>query len=371
MAWSPQLPYEDLPPLPPDIEVETPTVLRAVIAARVALASFDALAQALPNPDLLLNPLSLLEAQASLEVENIVTTTDELFRAASFDPQASPAAREAVSYRAALWQGFSRLKAAETINAELIVGICSDLRGEHTPVREDDLVFIGNPVTRTRSYTPPVAPGPHLAKWVDFVNRPTRLDPLIAMALTHYQFEAIHPFADGNGRTGRILNVLMLCASGLLANPVLYLSRHIIASKAEYYARLSAVTSNADWEGWLLYLLHGVERTAADMTAIVHQLQAAGDELGKLITAQLGRRNNGLVTVLMRQPYARIADVVDGCQVSRPTASLWMNTLAGPSGPLTKLQSGRIALFLNQPLIQVLRQSGPSGMSPVSGFTGN
>ncbi|MDR1236722.1 MAG: Fic family protein [Propionibacteriaceae bacterium] len=367
MAWSPSLPYEDLPPLPPDIEVETPTVLRAVIGARVALASFDALAKALPNPDLLLNPLSLLEAQASLEVENLVTTTDELFRAASFDPYAPAVAREAVRYREALWQGFSRLKTEGAISEELILGVCSDIRGEHTPVREDELVFIGNPVTRTRAYTPPVAPGSHLEKWVAFVNHPARLDPLITMALAHYQFEAIHPFSDGNGRTGRILNVLMLCASGLLANPVLYLSRHIIASKADYYARLSAVTSAADWEGWLLYLLHGVEQTAADMTAIVHQILAAGDELGQLIATQLGRQQNGLVAILMRQPYARISDVVANCQVSRPTASSWMNALAGPSGPLTKIKSGRTALFLNQPLIQVLRRSGPSGVSAVSG----
>jgi Fic family protein len=174
------------------------------------------------------------------------------------------------------------------------------------------------------------------------------------MALAHYQFEAIHPFADGNGRTGRILNVLLLCAKGLLSSPVLYLSRRIIASKAEYYARLGAVTSTGDWEGWLLYLLTEVEASAQQMIAIIGQIQQANAQLADQLQRRLGRVDADLLTTLMRSPYARIPDVVTGAAVSRPTATNWLKALSEPDGPLRKLKLGRTLLFLNQPLMGAL-----------------
>jgi Fic family protein len=218
-------------------------------------------------------------------------------------------------------------------------------------------VYIGNPAVRRPTYTPPSQPDEHLSRLIEFIATPTDLDPLVVMGLAHYQFEAIHPFTDGNGRTGRILNILLLCQAGLLSQPVLYLSRYIVASKPDYYRHLREVTAEGAWGPWLLYLVRGVDETARRLVALVDSIQAVQSDMRESVARGTGRADATLVDVLMAQPYARIATVVERCHVTRPTASAWLKALSGAGGPLQRIQSGRQVLYLNEPLMDALRQA--------------
>lgn len=356
MEWNPERAYDDLPPLPPGIELETKRVLKATIQAREALARLDARASALPNPTVVINSIPLLEAQASNEIENIVTTTDELFEAAAIDGDASPAAREALRYRTALRAGFEELATGRPITAHMAARLCSEIRGHDVTFRRGE-VFIGDPALRRRVYTPPARPEAMdklLGNWSSFINEPSDLDPLVRMAAAHYQFEAIHPFHDGNGRTGRIVNVLMLCAAGLIRLPLLYLSRFIIEHKDEYYRLLNAVTSEAAWEEWVLYMVEGVRSTSLHTIDLVERIEGVQDEVLAAVRSANRAANSDLVAVLMEQPYCRIRDVAARCDVTRQTAVKWLRELEN-AGVLMELKVGREALFINTRLMDVLR----------------
>lgn len=352
MSWDPNLPFEALPPLPPPGDVETPSVLKATVEARAALARFDALAMALPNPAILIESLPLLEAQASSEIEAIVTTADELFRASAFAEAATPEAREALRYRTALWAAFNTLQDGQPITNSLVAHICGVIRGHEVSIRRSGGIYIGNPITGARSYTPPDDPRPHMASLMEFLNARTSLDPLVSMALAHYQFEAIHPFTDGNGRTGRILNILILSKAGLLQQPLLYLSRHIIRTKDEYYQRLRDVTANAAWESWICYLLRGVVAVSGEMDGLLSALRKVEDQVTGVVTVRTGRADARLIDLLMERPYVRVRDVVARCDVTRQTASRWLNAVAADGGVLKQLSVGRNVLYLNRPLIE-------------------
>lgn len=355
MSWDPDVPYDALPLLPPVRDVETKPVLKKAIEAREVLARFDALASALPNPAVLINVIPLLEAQASSEIENIVTTTDELFEATAYQSGAAPAAREALRYRSALRMGFEEI-AERPITERTTARLCSALRGHEVSFRRGE-VYIGDSVAGRRIYTPPARPQmieQLLDNWAQFVNEPKDLDPLVAMAVAHYQFEAIHPFDDGNGRTGRIVNVLMLCDAGLLHLPLLYLSRYIIESKDEYYRLLRGVTSSGAWEEWILYMLEGVRVTAVRSIDLVEQLQGVRVQVVDMVRGALRSANADLVEVLMEQPYSRVRDVVDRCGVTRQTAARWLRGLV-ETGALVEIRAGREALFINRRLMDVLR----------------
>jgi Fic family protein len=218
-------------------------------------------------------------------------------------------------------------------------------------------VFIGNPVTHARAYTPPATREvivKLLDNWSVFVNGSDNLDPIVRMAVAHYQFEAIHPFTDGNGRTGRIMNVLMLCDAGLLSLPVLYLSRHIIETKDEYYHLLEAVTSDGAWEDWITYLVSGVEETARRSLTIVDGITTVQHTLMTTIRTAVGSANHDVLAVLMEQPYVRARDIMRRCAVTRQTASRWLHVLED-AGVLSHVKVGREVLFVNLPLMAVLR----------------
>jgi len=218
----------------------------------------------IPNPTVLINTIPLLEAQASSEIENVVTTTDELFRHQSDDAAADTATRETLRYRTALRAGFDQT-VQRGLTTATALEVCSTIKGRDMQIRALPGTRIGNPVTGELAYSPPEGRDVIIQKldiWKRFVHEDDGLDPLVRMAAAHYQFEAIHPFADGNGRTGRILNVLMLVEAGLLRLPVLYLSRFIIDKKNDYYRLLLAVTAQGAWEEWVLYMLTGIEVTS-------------------------------------------------------------------------------------------------------------
>ncbi len=248
-SWRPDQPYNDLPPLPPAAEVETRPVLKQCIAARAALAELKQAAELLPNQGVLINALPLLEAQASSEIENIVTTTDRLFQYQRAGEKADPATREALRHSSALLEGYQVLKQTP-LNTRTAEQVCSRIKGIEMQVRRVPGTALANQATGEVIYTPPVGEDllrSKLANWERYLNEQRDVDPLIRMAIGHYQFEAIHPFTDGNGRTGRILNSLYLIQEDLLTLPILYLSRHIIKNKAEYYRLLLDITRSQAW----------------------------------------------------------------------------------------------------------------------------
>lgn len=355
--WNAEMPYNELPPLPPAIDFETKAVMKATVRARTALAAMDEASKRMQNPMVLVNSISLLEAQASSEIENIVTTTDELFRFAHDESDSASAdTKETLRYRTALFSGLLAI-ADRPISINTAVEVCTDIHKREMGVRKLPGTYIGNHATGKAIYTPPTSERVILDKlgnWVEFVHSDGDYDPLVVMAISHYQFEAIHPFADGNGRTGRILNVLQLVEAELLREPILYLSRYIIQNKSEYYRLLLAVTTDAAWEEWILFILRGIEETAGRTLAKIDAIQ----DLQNVMRTQIKERttagsNSDLIDVLFENPYARIANVVNRCGVSRPTATSWLNALVD-SGMLVDIKVGRERLFINRQFMRIL-----------------
>lgn len=357
MTWHPSIPYVELPELPPAVDVETKTVLKAVIEARAAVAQLDQAARRMSNPTVLINSIPILEAQASSEIENIVTTTDELFRFVQDEAGASdPATKETLKYRSALFAGVELIR-ARPLTVGTAEHVCSVIKGRDMGVRKGSGTYIGNAATHEPIYTPPVGEivlRDKLENWVRFINEPREYDPLVTMAIAHYQFEAIHPFEDGNGRTGRIVNVLMLLAAGLIDEPILYLSRYFIEKRDEYYRLLLAVTARAGWEEWVLFVLEGVRVTALSTLRKIDEIQTLQEgALATIRAVTTAGANADLLGVLFEQPYCRIASVVDRCGVSRPTATNWLNALC-EAGVLVDLKVGRERLFINTRFLRIL-----------------
>ncbi|MDQ4215075.1 Fic family protein [Microbacterium sp. ASV81] len=237
------------------------------------------------------------------------------------------------------------------------IDVCTNIHSREIGVRKLPGTYIGNPRTRAPIYTPPtgeaVIPG-KLGNWAEFVHTTADIDPLVVMAIAHYQFEAIHPFEDGNGRTGRILNILQLVEAGLLNAPILYLSRFIIQNKDEYYRLLLGVTADGAWESWIRFVLRGIHETAAKTLRKIDRIQ----ELQEVVRAEIKAHttagsNADLLDALFENPYARINKVVERCGVSRPTATSWLNSLVEREA-LFDVKVGRERLFINVRLMQIL-----------------
>lgn len=357
MWHHPDRPHQNLPPLPPAKDVETPVVLKATVAAIRALARLDGACKRLPDPTMLINLIPLMEAQASNEIENIVTANDELFKAAhgALTPP-TPQVKEALRCCEALRAGVESLT-SRSLTKQTAIDICSRLLGRPSIIRNTPGTYIGTPTNGKRIYTPPEGREiilDHLSAWEKFLHGDHGVDPLVVMALAHYQFEAIHPFFDGNGRTGRILNLLTLIETGLLELPILYLSGHIVRHKDEYYSLLNAVTRSDEWEPWILFMLTGVESTARWTLALVE----ATDGLRGTVEHDIRRIRpklpaGELTRLLFTQPYLRIENVVDAGLAQRQTASKWLNELA-TTGLIAKEKIGRNVVYINQKLLNEL-----------------
>lgn len=360
VTFRPDRPYNELPPLPPAVDVETYAILKTCIEARAALAELKAAGQLIPNQTVLINSIPLLEAQASSEIENIVTTTDRLFRFANVpDDRADPATKEALRYRTALHEGFA-LVGRRPLSMATAVRICRTIKGVDMDVRNTPGTALVNQGTGKPIYTPPEGNAllrDQLANWERYLHEAREIDPLVRMAVMHYQFEAIHPFTDGNGRTGRVLNLLFLVETGLLSRPVLYLSRYIIAHRADYYRLLLKVTTEAAWEEWILYMLRAVRETANSTTA---KISAIRDLLAD--TAETVRRDapriysRELVELIFVQPYCRIGNLVEAGIARRQSASAYLKRLC-EIGVLEERKAGREKLFTNPALLRVLTRT--------------
>jgi len=363
MVFDPEQPFNDLPLLPPADEVETKAVLKACIGANKALAELKGAGDLIPNQAMLINAIPLQEAQDSSAIENIVTTKDKLFLAAA-DPSSAnndASTKEVLRYRTALNQGSAGVQ-AEGLSLKLICVVCSQLRDKEIQVRDQEKIIIGNRETKAVTYTPPRGRDVITAKLnnlVDFLSDESgdALDPLVKMAIAHYQFEAIHPFDDGNGRTGRILNLLYLLDRKLLNIPVLYLSRYIIQNKADYYRLLKDVTERQDWEPWLLYVLAGVEETAVWTTNRIHAIKKLFEETVEQCREKLPGRvySKELIELIFVQPYCKIQFLIDADIAKRQTASEYLKELES-IGVLVGEKHGREVVYRHPRLLEVLSE---------------
>ena len=358
--WRPELPHNQLPALPPARELESRAVLKACIEARAALAELKQAAELIPNQAMLINTIPLLEAKDSSEIENIVTTTDQLFQYAQSPAQgpdnADPATKEALRYRTALHRGYQSLKDRPLCTATA-VDVCRTLKGVDMDIRRTPGTQLINDRTGEVIYTPPEGEArlrDMLTNWERFLHDQIELDPLIRMAVGHYQFEAIHPFTDGNGRTGRVINILYLIQEGLLNLPILYLSRHVIAHKADYYGLLLGVTRDQAWEPWLQFMLQAVAATSKWTTGKIAAIRKLAEHTTEHVRARLPKiYTRELVDVIFEQPYCRIGNLVDKGIAQRQAASRYLHDLAD-LGVLRAMPSGKEKLFIHPKLMQLL-----------------
>ncbi|NQV70983.1 MAG: Fic family protein [Pseudohongiella sp.] len=360
MIWQPDQPWNNLPNLPPKVELDTKDVLKQCVESRAALGELKQAAKLIPNQEMLINILPTLEAKDSSAVENIVTTTDSLFQYAHRSSEKmDPATREALYYRNALHKGFESLKNRPLCTAAALE-ICSIIKNTNMNVRKVPGIKIQNATTGKTIYSPPEGESvirDLLADWERFMhNDKIELDPLIRMAVGHYQFEAIHPFTDGNGRTGRVINSLYMIEQDLLTLPILYLSRYIIANKEKYYSLLEAVTKDSAWENWILYMLRGVEETSRWTVAKISAIRELEEHTRDYIKSKRPKEYSfELVETIFTQPYCRIANLVEKDIAKRQTASGYLKLLA-EIGVLEERRVGKEKLFAHHKLITLLHQ---------------
>lgn len=362
--WKPDIPYNDLPPLPPKQDIESKTILKRCIAARASLARLKQAAELIPNQAMLINTLPVMEARASSEIENIVTTTDKLFQSLQMDTERQdPATKEALQYRTALFAGYESLT-SRPLCTQTAIMVCNAIKHPYEmAIRKTGGTALKGGNSGNVVYTPPEGEETirsKLANWERFIHESGDLDPLIIMAAAHYQFEAIHPFTDGNGRTGRILNSLLLIEKGLLDLPILYLSRYIIENRADYYRLLLGVTERQDWESWIIYILDGVADTADWTVSKIDAIRRLFEQTRQHIrTHAQGIYTHELVNLLFEQPYTRIANLEAAGIAKRQTASKYLKELSD-IGVLQEIAIGRDKLFIHPRLMELLRGEGNS-----------
>jgi Fic family protein len=360
--WRAEKPYNEIPLLPPTVDLETKAILKQCIHARAALAELKGAAELIPNPSILINTLPLLEAQASSEIENIITTTDRLFQFRELDAQADAATKEALRYGHALLEGYQAVQ-KRPLTTRTAEEICSRIKGVQMQVRRVPGTALANERTGEIVYTPPQGEDllrSLLANWERFLHKSidatTDLDPLIRMAVAHYQFEAIHPFTDGNGRTGRVLNSLFFIHENLLTLPILYLSRYIIQHKVDYYRLLLDVTRAAAWEAWVKFMIAGVEETAGWTTAKVEAIRELQTQTSAHVRKAAPKaHSHELMNLIFELPYCCIQNVTERKIAVRQTASAYLKELVRV-GVLEEKVVGREKLFIHPKLLRLLTQ---------------
>ncbi len=349
-------PFNGLPALPPAADVETSAILRKTITASRALAELKGMAERMPNQAMLIDSLVLQEARASSEIENILTTNDELFKAASDEAlPASAEAKEVLRYREALNHGFRQIK-ERPLSTGLFIEIAQLIKQTDFNVRRVPGTRIANSHGQT-IYTPPEGESvirDKLRELENFMHAEDDLDALVKMALVHYQFEAIHPFPDGNGRTGRILNILFLVDQGLLNLPVLYLSRYIIDHKLAYYEGLRKVTEQGAWVDWVLYMLDAVEQTSLRTHKQINDILSLMESVRERVQRDApGVYSKDLIEQIFRQPYCKIQFLEQAGMGTRQTCSKYLRELER-LGVLQGQKMGREVYFINRDLFELL-----------------
>jgi Fic family protein len=362
MTYQKDKPFNDLPPLPPaGIDLETPAVLKKLTVAARNLAELNGLCETLPDPRLFINTIVLQESRNSTAIENIVTTQDELYKATLEEGmEQNLAAKEVIRYRDALYVGLGRMIDQKgLILTNTMVEIVQTIKQNKAGIRVVPGTALRNAVNGDVVYTPPSGEDvlrEKLAALEHFINEDhlSVMDPLIKLALIHYQFEAIHPFADGNGRAGRIINTLYLVQQQLLTQPVLYISAYIVQHKTAYYQLLREITETGHWEGWMLYILTAIAETSRETTLKIRQILALKEELGKTLKTVLGSSyNHDLLQEMFALPYLKIDTLQKKKIAHRQTASSWLTRLTR-ADILRTQKLGRSTYFINYRLMEIL-----------------
>lgn len=355
-----------LPALPPTVELETRSVLRKAAAAHRYLAELKGVAATIPNESILINTLALQEAKDSSAVENIITSHDDLFRAELFtEILVSPATKEVQHYANALKKGFELVRNQKLLMVRHIIAIQQELEQNNAGFRRLPGTVLRNGQTGEVVYTSQQEADrviDLMSNLEQFINDDSMLDVdlLVKMAIVHYQFESIHPFYDGNGRAGRLIDILYLVQKELLKLPILYMSRYIIQNKAAYYERLQAVRDRQDWEGWLLYMLDAVEQTARQTIILVQAVRGLMQQYKRSLRTQLPKLySQDLLNNLFRHPYTKIDFIIDDLRVSRITATRYLDLLA-EHGFVFRQRMGRSNYYVNQPLMKLFVEASYS-----------
>lgn len=362
-----KIPYNDLPLLPPKGDIETKNILRKTISAGRALAQLNGTLMNLPNPTLFLDTIYLQEAKASSEVENILTTNDELYKSMVADKKTdnSPI-KEVLSYKEAVWMGLEELKTKPFITTNLCIKIVQCIKQNNAEIRKTP----GTTLSNTKGeviYTPPSGETiirEKLANLEKFINEPSynegigqKIDPLIKMALMHYQFEAIHPFSDGNGRTGRILLLLYLKITGLLDTPAIYLSEYIIKNKTSYYTSLRNVTEKNDWENYIMYMLDMIEEISIKGLERLNKITSVMANTAEEIKKKLPKiYSKDLIEILFRLPYTKRQHLIDENIGNPKTVGNYLIALE-EHGFLNSVKVGKEKLYVNQILLRILENN--------------
>jgi Fic family protein len=349
-------------PIANESELESVQILKSLARAHRYLAELKGVAKTIPNEGMLISTLTMQEAKDSSAIENIITTHDELFRVTVLKGEkVNQAAKEVENYRAALRESYRQTRASGLIRVNDILQMQAIIEPDRAGIRKIPGTIIGNAETGEVVYTPPQHPDEIielLDNLVTYINDDelSELDPLIKMALIHHQFESIHPFYDGNGRSGRIINILYLVKNDLLDLPILYLSRYIVRTKTEYYRLLQIVRDENDWQSWVLYILKGIEETAKETIEFINQIRTLVLETKRRMRSDLPKiYSQDLLNNLFFHPYTKVQFVIDQLGVSRITATRYLNQLAD-HGFVSKHKMGRTNYYVNEPLVRLISQ---------------
>jgi Fic family protein len=363
--------------LPPSSDIETKAVLKQLSAAHRYLALLNGRCTTIPNENILINTLALQEAKESSAIENIITTHDELYKAQLFESYFNDASAKEVSrYAEALKQGFATVRRDKLITNKTILDIQRHLEQNDAGYRRLPGTALVNERTGETVYMPPqdyATIQKLMDNLIEFMNRDdmSDADPLVKMAIIHHQFETIHPFYDGNGRTGRIINVLYLVKEDLLALPILYLSRYIIQYKGDYYRLLQQVREDGNWEPWILYILKGVEETAKQTLHLIEGIKGIMQEYKNRIRTELRNiYSQDLLNNLFKHPYTKIEFLESDLDINRKTAAKYLNELA-EKGLLEKVKIGKTNFYINQPLYNLFKEGvpAPQAVEPIKTVT--
>lgn len=358
MKYNKDEPYNNLPLLPPKEDIETKVILKKAIRANIALVELKNKAKIIPNQNILLDTLTLIEAKDSSEIENIFTTHDKLYQADLLKENKVDAETKEVSrYRHALWHGIELIE-ARPLSTNIFTSLVQIINQNTNGIRKTTGTKIANSYGNV-IYTPPEGEDVIrrlLADLEQFIHAEDNIDPLIKLAVIHYQFEAIHPFSDGNGRVGRIINLLYLVQQNLLDNPVLFLSRYFIQNQKGYYEGLKNITEKNEWENWILYILTAIEETSYTTTARINQIMNLMDKFTEIIKNHYPKiYSKDLVELLFAKPYLRIMDVTKILPIKRETASEYLKKIASLSLIEAQKNSKEI-LYINPGLLEILRK---------------
>lgn len=345
--------------LPLSVNIETTKVLKKTISANRALAKLNGVAKIIPNQAILINSLVLQEAKDSSEIENIITTHDELYRASVDISNITNETKEVQNYSSALLKGFDLVKENKLLLKKYIIEIQQELEQNNAGVRKQSGTNLKNAQTNEVVFTPP-QDYETIQNLLDnlekFINEPSEIDPLVNMAIIHYQFETIHPFYDGNGRTGRIINILYLILKDLLDIPILYLSRYIIEHKSDYYRLLQEVRTEDKLQEWVLFMIDGVEQTSLETIELIESIYTLMEKTTDEVKEKLPKiYSKDLIEILFMHPYTKIDFLINNLNLHRDTASKYLNELEKVK-ILKSIKIGRSKFFINVKLFNILKK---------------